>query len=334
MKIQKAFYPLSVILLLSCTEEQIMLTEQAETPLNTLEFADTQEINAYVNAVHSSQNENGARTISTTFESFDKVYKEALAKLDLAETIEQHDLILEEYSDVIHVEDSTYVPKIKNLFYRKICNRGGLYISDGFAHKVIGDEAIVYTRKANIEALAAVKSVENLDETKFISTRYQETTTDPSNGRMLAACGAPEMATYYKNPSGCNDDRKVTTYINPFWIVSGNDRTPAALSQVYGQLRTGVWCNWKNYETRLEHVNVSFTITYGTTLGTADVIMNRPDYIGTNDVERYESWNGALIGGPMNWNGYSPLVIYTKEAHQEGTSRGVGTDNWAILDCE
>ncbi len=311
-----------------------MLTEQTETPLSTLEFADTQEMNSYVNAVQSSQNENGSRTISTTFESFDKVYHEALAKLDLAETVEQHDLILKEYSDVIHLEDSTYVPKITNLFYRKICNRGGLYISDGFAHKVMGNEAIVYARKANIEALAAVKSVENLDETKFISTRYQETPTDPSNGRMLAACGAPEKKTYYYNPSGCNDDRRVTTYVSSFWIVSGNNRTPAAQSQVYGELRTGVWCNWKNYETRLEHVNVSFTITYGTTLGTADVFITVPDYIGTNDEERKYSWNGALIGGPMNWNGYSPLVIYTKEAHQEGTSRGVGTSNWAILDCE
>ena len=334
MKIRKAIYPLSVVLLLSCTEEQILQTESTDSPTNILEFADTQELNAYVNSASHPQNENGSRTILSTFESFDDVYKEALVKLDLAETIEQHDLILEEYSDVIYIEDSTYVPRIKNVFYRKICNRGGLYVSDGFAHKVMGDEAIVYTGKANIEALGAIESVENLDETKFISTRYQETTTDPSNGRMLAACGAPEQNTYYYNPSGCNDDRRVTTYINPFWIVSGNNRTPAALSQVYGELRTGFWCNWKNYETRLEHVDVSFTITYGTTLGTADVIVTVPDYIGTTDVERYYSWNGALIGGPMNWNGYSPLVIYTKEAQQKGTSRGVGTSNWAEIDCQ
>ncbi len=318
---KKLLLPVFILFLsLSCSEDSLVIPSEN----NILKFKNIDEILAFM----KNGNENG------NFVSFDEIYHEAVDQLSNAETEAEHSELLNTYRDVVTLSEETYVPTLSHTAYRKIINSDRLYVSDGSAHKVINDQFIVFCDEKNINELKKITSEQHLDSKIFKVFKYQSVDSDlnQTDGRVAANCGASILAEYFYNQGRCRDDRRV--YIRGYtsFIVSGNQYTAAVISEAWGQLRTGTWCNWKPYPTTLSTRNCSFTVTFRIN----DVDYVKPfafaDYYGTTD--EYEH---ILIQGPYSipftWQGgYTPTIQFTN-AHLGASSREVN-GNWAILDCQ
>ncbi len=267
-------------------------------------------------------------TKESGFVSFQSVYEEALNAIDQATTVDAHNAVLNQYKDVITLKDSLYAPVIMSPLYRFICNRNGVYFADGYAHKLVQGSKIVVTKLDNAEKLNAISNTDNLNDEIFrIFDLKAESIT--SAGRTNANCGTYLEAMYYDNPSGCKNDRRV--YINAYTehIVSGDYYTPYVSSVVWGTLRTGTFCNWKDYSTVLSARNCSYTVT-STVRSTETLGTNADSVTGTG--YSLTVFAGTL-GSPALWQ--VPLAIPTIQftgIHAEANSQGVGS-NWAVIHC-
>lgn len=120
--------------------------------------------------------------------------------------------------------------------------------------------------------------------------------------------------------------------LNTYLIPSGNNRTPGVLCEVFGELRKGISCNWKLYETTLSSRNVEFYVDYYINSYKVLGPYTFPDRTENNS-RGITIWNGSLGSQHTeNWNGTDNTWITAKDSHMEGNSRGTG-NNWAILDC-
>ncbi len=229
--------------------------------------------------------------------------------------------------------DSSYVPRIKNYIYRTICNRDGLYVARGYVHRVFDDQFIVYTDVENVADLKQISSINGLDPDKFKVAQYQDFSDEHNkiNGRSLATCGNPQNAEYFDNHSKCKDDRTVNLYAYTSYIIAGAYYTPRAIVEAYGRIRTGVWCNWKQYQTILATRNSGINVLWTINNSAKTIVLPFADYNGTTEVYEWDLVNGP-IGTETYWNsGPAPTITFSA-IHAEATSRGV-SGNWVIMDC-
>jgi hypothetical protein len=293
---------------------------------------------SYVNKVNNggSQNERGANG-NSEFQSLDDVYQKAIDELTEAETMAEVTNLLKIYNDVVLLVDSAFVPKIENEFYRTICNREGIYISDGFAHKILDNQFMVITPKEKIGSLRKVESTNNLDLSVFRVAVYNdyESRDITTSGKTSVLCSNFMESSYYYDPSGCKNDRKIYVATNTSWAISGTNYTPYLTARIWGRRRAGTLCFWYNYETKLNFRDVYYDIKIVINGITNHYILDEgdiPDYYGTVDEEEKQIWDAALTGGPIIWQGGAQPAISNDRVYLQASSQGTN-NNWVTIDC-
>lgn len=268
---------------------------------------------------------------SKTFVSYDDVYHEALDKLSSAETEAEHTRLLEEYSDVVYLSEETYTPKLSNSLYRKIINRNRIYQSGDFFHKVIDDQYIITAAKDDLETLTKLTSSENLSN-KFNVVKYQEGNYTPTDARTKGNCGQDLRKDYFYNQSNCRNDRRAWIRGYTWYAVSGYNYTPSMISEGWGELRTGTWCNWKQYATEIWTRNASYTVSATINGSTQDFFLQKPDYDANGDEYEHIIHQGP-VATAIYWSGGAVPTIQFTQIHAECRTRGTN-NNWAVLDCQ
>jgi hypothetical protein len=335
----KKIIPIFIFLMgFSCSDESIHKeVDNSPQDLVTLSFNSSEEMSAYVLNAKNGTNPTGRESSSSKFQSINDIYKNALESFSVAETHEEIARLLKTYGDVVELSDSTFLPKLKNEFYRTICNREGIYESEGFAHKVIDDQFIIVTKKENLKALRKIKSLDNLDQALFKLIAYNGNgfNNKSINGRTLSdACANNMEYSYYYDPSGCKNDRKVYIAAGTWWVISGNDFTPWLASRTWGRRRAGTLCFWYGYSTILNYRGAYFDVKIVINGITRHFILNNvsiPDYYGTLEESEKQIWNDFLTG-PITWQGGTPPAISFTRAFVEASSRGTN-NNWVSVDC-
>lgn len=335
----KKIIPIFIFLIgFSCSDESIHKeVDNSSQDLVTLSFNSSEEMSAYVLNAKNGTNPRGRESSSSKFQSLDDIYKNALKAFSVAETHEEIASLLKTYGDVVELSDSTFLPKLQNEFYRTVCNREGIYESEGFAHKVIDNQFIIVTKEENLKALRKIKSIDNLDQSLFKLIEYNGSgfKNETINGRTLSdACANNMEYSYYYDPSGCKSDRKVYIAAGTWWVISGNDFTPWLASRTWGRRRAGTLCYWYGYNTILNYRGAYFDVKIVINGITRHFILNNisiPDYYGTVEESEKQIWNDFLTG-PITWQGGTPPAISFTRAFVEASSRGTN-NNWVSVDC-
>lgn len=284
---------------------------------------------------------------NASFVSIDDLYRKAIIKLGESQTEEEHSKILEEYKDVLVLKDSTYVPLLGNVTYRKIINRDRLYVSANYVHKVIDDQYIIFTEKENVNTLLKLESPKGINEDIFRVVKYQDSFKTEINegsiqsGRTNANCGSNLIADYFDNHGGCSDDRRAYVRAYSYFIISGYYYTPAVFSECWAEIRN--WrCNWNQYTNVLHSKNTSFTVSMNINNSTLSYNSGYiPDYSGTGYEWEHVIWGttsgGSPVGPSTYWNnGPSPTIQFSA-IHMESSSQGVGANipgHWAVIHCQ
>ncbi|MCE2733722.1 MAG: hypothetical protein ACK5WV_15195 [Chryseotalea sp.] len=326
MKIKKNIITslfLILFLLDGCRSE---LEELRYNPdLNTLNFKSSQEMIDYFNNISSGINFKKKSTNENDFISFEQEYFNAISELENSRNIYEHDSILYANKDILELSDSTYIPKIVNPFYQLICNRKGYYESENQLHKVLNDSEIAIVNMENASLL--INGNLNSSLVKIVKYNSDE---QQVNGKVKGNCGQKLEVNYFANAKRCRDDRRVYVRAYAYFAISGNQYTPMVISEAYGEIRNWL-CNWNLYSTELRTRNCSFTVT---------ARLNNKDYSSSlsfpNKIANSKSiilHNGA-VAQPITWLGGQIPTIQFTSIHLESTSRGVGLNNWAILDCK
>lgn len=317
---------LSFVIAISCSEQG-----DSVTPIGTSTWSE-QNIRNFADVDEMFHFANGVSVADDHFLSYEEIYRDVLGKLENVQNEDEHEKLLKEYADIVYLEDETYYPILSNSFYRKVIGRERIYSSGGFLHKVIDDEHIIVTEQNNLEQLRGLISIDNLSDDFKVMT-YQERTFAFSDGRVEANCGQELKKDYHYNPSGCQDDRRAWIRAYSYYVISGSNYTPTMISEGWGTRRTGVFCNWKEYETEIWTRNASYTVTVtinGTSVG---YNLAFPDYNAANGDEwSHVIYNGSVTG-PIYWTGGAvPSIQFTK-VHAECATRG-SHGGWAIINCQ
>ncbi len=345
---KKTIYFLLVsIICISCQEDELnpdidkkdeidlTLISNSDQP-STLKFDDAEQMLDYINS--KDGDDAVKRTMledKNNFQSFREIYQEAMIELDEVENIKQHEAFLKKYKDIVSVVDSTYVPRIKNPLYQKICNREGIYVSEGYAHKVMDSEYMIITESEYINKLRKINSKANLDSEIFRIAPYNSSNNvarrviEPidgggsggSSGGSSGGCGSSINKNYYNNNSKCRDDRKVFVSGLADFIISGNNYTPTVYVQAYGEKRSAFFCNWNNYKTSLATRDCSYRITVTMNGQNYSYSESFPDQETTSDALDIVIDEGALTDNPIYWQGGAvPTIEFTRinlKLHQE-----------------
>ncbi|QLH32809.1 MAG: hypothetical protein HWD62_10625 [Cyclobacteriaceae bacterium] len=147
-------------------------------------------------------------------------------------------------------------------------------------------------------------------------------------------CGDQLQASYYNNPSGCKNDRTVSIRAYTSFTVAGSFYTPNLISEAWGMKRNWL-CNWSHYETKLQTrdswINVYMRIE--SSLGDGIYfVYDFPDYNGANDEYEHILFQGNMYAAIERLGGPVPDIgLY--RIHEEASSAGVGSSNWAIINC-
>lgn len=323
------------VVIASCSDEG-----QEQIALVTLPSISFDGMQAMLNYGYEALGSNSAGRLASAkgvqvtdaFVSMNEVYRQALGELDKAETLEQHDEILTRYGDVISLNsDSTYVPTISNSFYRAIANRKGIYISEGIAHRVFDSNWIIQTSLDNQAQLETLTSITQLDKSIFTLVQYTNIE-NVLGGRNHTSCGTGELrADYFRNMKKCKDDRRVWVRAYTERIVSGVSNTPYMISEAWGEIRSGVFCRWKTYDTEINSTQSFFTVTLSINGGLRDYPITAPaktTYGGDHVIFR------GNVGAAVSWAGGSIPSIQFTRVITSATSRGVGAGNFAVLNCQ
>jgi len=276
-----------------------------------------------------------------SFTSYRTVLEQANEEWKSIVSYEDKTKFLKKYEDILSLQDSTITPFISIFLYQSIVNREGIYETNGFLNRVIG-EYIVTMEKKDSQKLRSLKAIDIdwnegrvLDEKngmrifKFIG--FDSNT----NARTNSTCTTYMQAEYYYNPSGCRNDRKAYISAKSYLTLStksdGDWRQPRVEILVWGKIRNG-WCNWDSYLTLLEYRSVSFEIMAWSNQNGVSIptLFSRilPDYAPTYEKSTLP-WDQA-IGDPLLNQLINPSAF--NRLHAEGKSRGVDY-NWAIIDC-
>lgn len=314
----------------SCAKDALPETDIV-TVSPTLKFENLNEMIDYYSITNEEEtfSNNASLQLDSEFKSFKAIYRAAVEEISEAESDEQYNQLLSEYSDILSIIDSTYTPKITNHFYQTICNRDGIYESDGYAHKVIDSDLMIITKVENVNELKEIHLESSLASKSFSVVSYTGNEDGVSKGKQKRNCGDYLEKEYFSNKRKCKKDRTINVsiqgvriYSSPYYYL------PYISFKVWGEKRT--WrCNWKSYRTILDTRNCSFEGLYTKNGITSNHSFTFPNVVSEN------SYGKNLLSNPLG----STMLFFENSDFQftkvnlEATSRGVG-DNWVILNCQ
>lgn len=232
--------------------------------------------------------------------------------------------MLREYSDVLTLVEDEYVPAIDNFVYGSLCNRNRIYRAGGYTYRVFDSEYLIRTETENEEALMKISALDGLDENIFSVLQYQQ------NEQSLTGCGSStkKQAVYFDNEGRCTDDRKVFITLQATPLDKGPDEPCRIVvsSKVEGKIRD-FWCDWSSYKTRLKTRNSFYTLRAKGVI-TSVFVDAFSDYSGE------VKWHVEKKEYVMPWDKTKLPVLTFDNVHAEASSRGVGFDHWAVIDCK
>lgn len=271
--------------------------------------------------------------------ALNKAYEEA----SLIESEEGLKEFLKKYDHILYFEEDGFKPRIGIQSIHPYINSEGYYEVGGYLHRVMGD-FIISCKGNNSKQLRLLSSEDEISEamTGFKVSRFKNFTEEFTDGRVAAACGTQMFATYFKNESGCKDDREVNLFVTSFVEVvtdaSGTYNTPRVEIIVQPRRRYAITCHWNGYDNPTELRNTSFTIrawqrisytSSGTTSQIANYSVSLP-YVYQSTGNGYK-WNQPI----GDWTFNEPVSAFPfTTLHAEGKSQGVGVNGWAIIDCQ
>jgi hypothetical protein len=331
---------LIVSIFISCNEQ--VLDNQIYQPLeSSMIFTSHENFEIITNKVSKmSDQELDSWEQENHFVSYRSIINQANIEFNLISTEEEQKVFLKKYNDILTIKDSTLTSRINIHLYQSIVNREGIYETNGYLNKVVG-EYILTVRKENYQKIHSINS-DNFNQKNEILKKqgisiFKFTGSNiNTNARTNATCSTYMEAEYYDNPSGCRNDRRVyisaKSYVTFSAQSDGDWRQPRVELKVWGTIRNG-WCNWSDYGTQLEYRSVSFSLMgwifqNGSATPTSYSI-NLVDYSTTYDRTSLP-WDQPIGDRVLNQAIY-PAAF--SSLHAEGSSRGVGY-NWAIIDCQ
>lgn len=305
--------------------------------VNVITFKSHEELNSIATEITGmDENQFASWEQKNSFQSFRTIFIQAEREWKSIATEQEQISFLQKYSDILTYKDSVLIPAISIPLYQSIANREGLYITDGYVNKVVGD----YIVSARIEEYQKLKLIDGAttisDNMSVRSIRFKGVDTKAS-ARTNANCETEITAEYFKNGKNCRHDRKVILYVKSYLVVSttsqGVWRTPRVLIEVTGRYRTGTFCRWLGqYDEPFSYRNVSFTIMAWETQNGVGVpklfSYALPDRSETSYIQL--RWNEPIGSSLLN----QPIVAQPfNTIYAEASSRGTD-DNWAVMDCQ
>lgn len=332
---------LLMLALSSCAQRDELTTR---TPANVLHFESNDEFERVMNFVSTASLEDlDEWETNNNFVSYRTEINKAHRQLEMIETEREWKNFLDEYRDILSLKDSLIAPHITVPLYQAVVNREGVYQTGNYVNKLIKnyvltvekEKAFLLTDLNGIDN--NVNSILNLAAQRDIDFfEYSNDVDSNASVRTNAACSTIEYGSYYFNPSGCKDDRKVfidaKSYITISRTYEGDWRQPRVSIQVYAGKRKGTFCNWVGYSTTMDRRNISFGIMNWTNqngvLEPKYYDINVPDESSSYDVTAI-GWDYAVGSKALNQLiSPSPFTYFYGEA----SSRGVA-GNWAIINC-
>jgi len=325
-------------LLVSCNEN-IEDQDMAESR-NIMRFQSISHINSVTSKITTMTDQQlDAWEKENSFLSYRSVLNLAKEEWTKISTLEEQFEFLMRYEDILSIRDSTLIPSITIPTYQSIVNREGIYETNGYLNKVVGD-FIVSVPKNDYYKLKTIRSIENAhsDLRKKNELKIVRFTNSSENNeaRINGICSSEMKAEYYYNMSGCRDDRKVFLVAKSYLVFSntyeGDWRQPRVLIEVTASYRNG-WCNWWGQtDVPLSYRNVAFTImAWVTQNGIGVPYLHDVVLENVSETPRYRLlWDKSIGNSVLNQLiTASPFTSF----HGEASSRGVN-NNWAIIDCQ
>lgn len=272
-----------------------------------------------------------------SFESYRTVLKRAHSEWALVEDESQQSSFVAKYADILSVVDGRIVPNISIPYYQRIINRQGFFQVGDFLHKVDA-EYVVSANAQSHNKLFEKDLVAKYGEKGGASSGIKVMRYLPENisatGKKAQACWYEMIASYFKNQSGCKNDREVfintRSYMNTWTDYEGDHFGQRFMVGVWGEIRNG-FCNWNMYHTEVHRQSVSFNMTAwdvinGIGIPTAYTITipDRSDEFSSEMV-----WDGSI--GDVLLNQYATAANYNS-FYGRGATRGTD-NNWAVLSC-
>lgn len=280
---------------------------------------------------------------SKGFVSYRTVLNEAYGELERAESAQDYTRILVEYSDILYMRDSSVSPIIEIPLIQAIVNREGIYQTDVFYQRIIGDYVVTAEAK-ELDGLRRFKKsdLEVTSSNESIRVfKYVDGADDiRSDTKTSAACSTFLTDSYYYNMDGCKNDRKAfvsaQSYQSLYTDATGTYYTPRVKFRVWGEIRSWT-CGWNIYSTQYEYRNVSFSIWQWERISMGPGFsVSQPRFFSMS-LPDMSIDNGSLgltfdfPVGDWRFNENYATSPFTS-VYIEGKSRGVG-NNWVIVSC-
>ncbi len=336
-------------MLFSCSEEEVVkITDEKDfTELNNgvecingdLYFSSSEDFYRIIDFIISSTDyEIKSWENSLGFVSFRTLRDSLEDEMDKISNIDNYKDFLLEHSDILYINDGRVLSTISDNIYSSIVGRNKVYNVGGAMNKIQGE--YIYTSE-DVD-LHGICFDETMDYDKIERVSFM------SNVKLKStSCGTFQSQYLQK------DRRRVfvETYLQYIyggiyipgesWIEAGKMMISI---KVYGE-KKNFWGNWKRYKTDLVFKSGSF-----------DVYIPEAELGGgslqESPIWSVENWNASSPSDMKEFSQHKwiykyPNMIYPAEellpsdlsgfyfekSYVKATSRGVGYDNYAVINC-
>jgi hypothetical protein len=341
---------LVLIVFLSCENERLLDVQPADdiaggNDLAVKKFSSHEEFESVLDRIPSMTNQElDAWEATNSFVSYRHILHGARVQWDTIQSLSEQIEFEKRYSDILGVDDSSnLIPVINIEVLQSIVNRKGIYETDGYLNRIIGDWIVTVAKKNASILFSADLDPEALSGHSS-ATIFRYTNSVPENqflARTAETCATYLEKSYYWNPSGCKDDRmayvSAQSYIATFNEIDGVYRYPRIKFKVWGTRRSAnPFCNWSDYDTQLEYRNASYSVwAWQRITLTSSSSTSQPYFyqatLPANSVElAYNLTWDRPIG---DWTFNEPISASAfSQVNIEGKSRGID-NNWIVVSC-
>lgn len=344
MKARIILFGFSLLTFWSCVDREEFENRTESPVMGVLQFkshSDFKKITDQIPTMTEAELDSWEK--ENNFISYRSVLKQAYMELDLITSNEQYSGFLRKYDDILVLQDSSIVPKIDIPLTQAFVNREGIYQTDIFFHKIIGNYVVI-TNKDNLQRLREVKTYDEKSFKdsgfKFFNFRDGSIKLYP-NAKNNATCSKYHIGYFWLNESGCKNDREAWVIAESYQYINsyqgGTYYNPRVRIQVYGKIRNWL-CNWNNYATQYEFRSANIEIwqwervsmsTSATVSQPKFYILTPPNMSIDDGTSTKLEWDVPVGDWRFNENyGTNPFTTL----YVQGKSRGIG-NNWITLSC-
>lgn len=313
--------------LVSCEKEKI----ENQISIKNDPYLEFSDFNAFLEGMEMGIGAKSGQT-SGKFQSFVDVYYEFLDKInDSTITYQQYTALLDEYQDVIVIEDDMITAKIDNPLVTQIVNRHGIVKIGETLVKYSNTEKIISLNgdmELLLEAASTQKALEGIERISLYSSDVKSS---------FVSCGWDHKTDWMYNSSR-NRRARVRTYIyddgNPSGIYESGvqlyDFVSYSISYGESQMKN-VFGNWVNVKTR-HTLDLTFI---GVTGSTHYTYVNNQVTQNSSDAYTLTKWNHLRSGrAPLNQQGNYQSIYYQINKIRY-TNRGFDSSDprWIEIQC-